>query len=238
MVKFPTPGQSEAVKSPHGLPGGGGGGLAIDRCIISLKFDLTWRKLRQSFEGGQSPTLTGDVSRSPDRVRGISGAWVSCWLGNGVGECSSLQPRKSSQKFSSVSYRGEKLFVDCQESLKTLKNHKGLQVRGPRKCSWRGTKRNTERNGENETRLFEFALQFKTYFRTSDKDGKGMVEKHFALSRASSETDLRIWDWWSPWEGEAFLHHSFPVFVWWSLAYLSIWSCGCVWFALASNSLR
>ena len=78
--------------------------------VISLKLDLTWQKLRQSFEGGQSPTLTGDVSRSPDRVRGISGAWVSCWLGNGVGECSSLQQRKSSQKFSSVSYRGEKLF--------------------------------------------------------------------------------------------------------------------------------
>ena len=55
------------------------------------------------------------------------------------------------------------------------------------------------------------------------KTGKaGMVEKRFALSGASSVSDLQsetddwfdfkvvsqIGDWWSPWEGETFLHHS------------------------------
>ena len=50
-----------------------------------------------------------------------------------------------------------------------------------------------------------------------DKDGKGMVEKRFTLSGASSVSDFRIseiWNWESPWEGETFLYHSFPVFVW------------------------
>ena len=51
------------------------------------------------------------------------------------------------------------------------------------------------------------------FTRASDKDGKGMVEKRFALSGASSVSDF-IGDWWSAWEGETFLHHSFPVFVW------------------------
>ena len=38
-------------------------------------------------------------------------------------------------------------------------------------------------------------------------------------------------DWWSPWEGETFFHHSFPVFVWcsemcvsWAVCFIKSWS--------------
>ena len=46
VVKLPTPGQSEAVKSPMVSRGGGGRGLAIDRCIIRRFEGLLHRQVQ------------------------------------------------------------------------------------------------------------------------------------------------------------------------------------------------
>ena len=80
---------------------------------------------------------------------------------------------------------------------------------------------NPQRIGHKKEHLSPTQKRFrrgKTYFRTSDKDRKGMVEKRFALSGASSVSNFislpEIGDWRSTWEGETFLHHSFAVFVW------------------------
>ena len=70
-----------------------------------------------------------------------------------------------------------------------------------------------------------FFIYLLVCFRTSDKGGKGMVEKRFALSGASSVSDSGASS--VSREGETFLHHSFPVFVWCSeISFFLLWTYG------------
>ena len=112
MVKFPTPGQSEVVKSPVASEGGGGAGLQL---IGALSLEATWPSIAQSFLGtllselGRVSVLRQNQSIAIDIVSLTCSRTVitvlAAWTGR-VGKFTCFQKKKRKKKRRWCSMKG------------------------------------------------------------------------------------------------------------------------------------